>query len=84
MPHLGQGGSQALEDGAALGVLFPLGIAPADVPGRLTLYEHVRKARAETIQEFSRTVIVGKGNAMSLSREFSPFGPGGGRGADMR
>lgn len=54
MPHQGQGASQAIEDGAALGVLFPLGTAPVDVPPRLALYEHVRKARAETIQAFSR------------------------------
>lgn len=54
LPHQGQGASQAVEDGAALGVLFPLGTAPVDVPPRLALYEHVRKARAETIQEFSR------------------------------
>lgn len=69
MPHQGQGGGQAIEDGAALGALFPLGIAPVDVPGRLKLYEHVRKARAESIQEFSRSFMMGKTSSMNVSRK---------------
>ena len=54
LPHQGQGGAQAIEDGVALGVLLPFGTKPADVPARLKLYEECRKERAEMVQEFTR------------------------------
>ncbi|TEA16484.1 FAD-dependent monooxygenase OpS4 [Colletotrichum sidae] len=53
-PHQGQGAGQAMEDGAALGVVLPKGTSPEDVPERLRLYEQIRRERAHTIQEFSR------------------------------
>lgn len=59
LPHQGQGASQAIEDGAALGTLFPRGTAAVDVPARLALYEHVRKARAESVQAFSKQAVMG-------------------------
>lgn len=61
MPHQGQGASQAIEDGAALGTLFPRGTAAVDVPPRLALYEHVRKARAESVQAFSKQAVMRAG-----------------------
>lgn len=70
LPYQGQGASQAVEDGAALGVLFPRGTAAIDVPARLALYEHVRKARAESIQAFSREADMRGGGA---SGEFGFF-----------
>ncbi|KFY28344.1 hypothetical protein V491_00526 [Pseudogymnoascus sp. VKM F-3775] len=54
LPHQGQGGAQAIEDGAALGALFPLGTQPSDVPYRLQLYIQARYDRATLIQDFSR------------------------------
>ncbi|KAI5845643.1 FAD/NAD(P)-binding domain-containing protein [Morchella snyderi] len=60
MPHLGQGGGQSIEDGAALGVLFPSGARPESVEARLKVYQHVRKERAETVQDFSRKLGMAK------------------------
>lgn len=54
LPHQGQGGAQAIEDGAALGALFPLGIAPDEVPARTELYMKARYDRATLVQNFSR------------------------------
>ncbi|KAL2783945.1 hypothetical protein BJX66DRAFT_330328 [Aspergillus keveii] len=54
LPHQGQGGAQAIEDGAALGALFPLGTKPAEVAGRLELYIKCRYDRATMVQEYSR------------------------------
>ncbi|PQE15106.1 hypothetical protein CJF31_00007186 [Rutstroemia sp. NJR-2017a BVV2] len=54
LPHQGQGGAQAVEDGAALGALFPLGTQVSDIPSRLQLYIQARYDRATMIQEFTR------------------------------
>ena len=54
LPHQGQGGGQAIEDGVALAALLPLGTRP-DVSERLQLYQQCRYERAHTIQEFTRT-----------------------------
>jgi len=55
LPHQGQGGGQAIEDGVALAALLPLGTLPEDIPDRLPLYEECRYERAHKIQEFTRT-----------------------------
>jgi hypothetical protein len=47
----GQGAGVAMEDAAALAVVFPAGTAPEEGAERL---EHVRYERANAIQEFSR------------------------------
>lgn len=54
LPHQGQGGAQAIEDGVALATVFPLGIRSADVPEFLGVYEQARLERANTIQSFTR------------------------------
>ncbi|OKP10848.1 hypothetical protein PENSUB_3668 [Penicillium subrubescens] len=51
---MAQGGAMAIEDGASLGALLPLGTTRADVPSRLQLYEKCRKERVEIIQDFTR------------------------------
>lgn len=51
----GQNGSQALEDGAALGGVFPVDTRPDQVPQRLALYNKVRYARAVTVMIMSKT-----------------------------
>ncbi|CAK7225459.1 hypothetical protein SBRCBS47491_005897 [Sporothrix bragantina] len=53
LPHQGQGGAQAIEDGAALGVLFTDVSSPEDVTARLQLYQDIRQRRAAAIQIFS-------------------------------
>jgi 2-polyprenyl-6-methoxyphenol hydroxylase-like FAD-dependent oxidoreductase len=52
-PDLGQGGCQAFEDAAALGVLLD-GAGPADVPGLLVRYDAVRRPRTTALQRQAR------------------------------
>ncbi|KAH8691269.1 hypothetical protein BGW36DRAFT_419792 [Talaromyces proteolyticus] len=61
LPHQGQGGGQAIEDGVSLGVLFPKGTTPDQVFLALRLFQQVRYSRASRIEELSRTEGVGKG-----------------------
>lgn len=51
---MGQGAAQAVEDAAALGVCFPAGSSPEEVPLRLRLWERCRKERADWVQEVTR------------------------------
>ncbi|MCJ1247160.1 hypothetical protein MMC30_004372 [Trapelia coarctata] len=58
LPHQGQGGAQAIEDGAALGHIFasnslPVNPSAATIIQRLALFETVRKDRASIMQIFS-------------------------------
>ncbi|KAK3117133.1 hypothetical protein LTR53_001790 [Teratosphaeriaceae sp. CCFEE 6253] len=55
LPHQGQGGGQAIEDGVALAALLNLGTTPEDVKERLQIYEQCRYERAHKIQDFTRT-----------------------------
>lgn len=54
LPYMGQGAAQAVEDAAALGVCFPAGSSPEEVPLRLRLWERCRKERADWVQEVTR------------------------------
>ncbi|KAJ7179750.1 FAD/NAD(P)-binding domain-containing protein [Mycena filopes] len=49
-PFLGQGAAMAMEEGAALGCLLPLGTTKADVPARLAGYQALRKERGEFVR----------------------------------
>lgn len=51
----GQGGGQAIEDGAALGILLDQVRNPGDVEGRLQLFEQVRRNRGSALQILSNT-----------------------------
>jgi salicylate hydroxylase len=53
LPHMGQGGNQAIEDGMALAVLVR-GLDAADVPDALVRYEELRRSRTALIQQGSR------------------------------
>ncbi|EJD46924.1 FAD/NAD(P)-binding domain-containing protein [Auricularia subglabra TFB-10046 SS5] len=56
LPFQGQGACQALEDALSLGVIFKRSSTAADeIPFKLSIYEHVRKHRADAIQHLSRT-----------------------------
>ncbi|KAI8273882.1 hypothetical protein K4K60_010305 [Colletotrichum sp. SAR11_57] len=55
LPHQGQGGAQALEDGAALGALLPYDTLSSQVNRRLQLFNKVRYARTITVMVMSST-----------------------------
>lgn len=71
LPHMAQGAAQAIEDGAVLGVvLSPSRIkdcSPSTINQALSLYEQLRKPRAEAIvalaAENGRTMHLGAGKA---------------------
>lgn len=56
LPHLAQGGAQAIEDGVSLGVLLDRTVSPGEVPQRLELYNEARYNRSTTIQGYTRVV----------------------------
>lgn len=56
LPHQGQGAGMAIEDGAALSVVLPLGTTRDEVPERLRLYDEIRHERATRVQEVSRII----------------------------
>jgi salicylate hydroxylase len=66
-PTLGQGAAMALEDAVTLGILFPHGTAPVNVPARLGAYEALRKERAEFIgrESFEQFMLPEKKNLLS-------------------
>lgn len=43
-----------MEDAVALSIVLPAGTPVKSIPERLKLYEQIRRARANSIQEFSR------------------------------
>ncbi len=53
LPHLGQGGNQAIEDGVALAVLLE-GRDPTEVPAIVLEYEKLRRARTDVVQAEAR------------------------------
>lgn len=53
MPDQSQGACMALEDSAALGLIFSKEYFPGSVEGALELYERVRKPRASRVQAAS-------------------------------
>lgn len=55
-PHLAQGGAQALEDAASLGIFLERGLKATSVSDRLQLYNTARYQRSSYIQELSRIV----------------------------
>ncbi|KAL2823522.1 hypothetical protein BJY01DRAFT_256601 [Aspergillus pseudoustus] len=71
LPHQGQGGGQAIEDGVSLGPLLPLGTTPSQVPAALELYQQVRYDRASKIEWLSRTQQAG--NTRLTSRQIHDF-----------
>jgi len=66
----GQGGGQAIEDGAALGALLSHIQSLDDVPKRLQLFEQVRKKRGSAMQMFSNA---GQEEAEKIEKDAQPF-----------
>jgi salicylate hydroxylase len=50
MPHQSQGACMAIEDAAALGILFSEGYFAGDIPETLAVYQEVRLPRATKVQ----------------------------------
>lgn len=82
LPHLAQGGAQAIEDGVSLGVFLDRTVTREEVVSRLRLYNEARYDRATTIQSYTR-IVGGDGIASNdqagkdLAREFLPHQPPG-------
>ncbi|KAI8649947.1 FAD-binding-3 domain-containing protein [Fusarium sp. Ph1] len=72
LPHQGQGGAQSLEDGAALGALFPANTTVDQIPQRLELYNKVRYGRAVTVMLMSRINDERRGEMMDELRSYVP------------
>ncbi|KAK2760997.1 salicylate hydroxylase [Colletotrichum kahawae] len=53
LPHQGQGGAQAIEDGVALGICLSNMSSSIDVPERLEMFESIRRNRASAVTIFS-------------------------------
>jgi len=56
LPHLGQGGAMAIEDGISLGVMLSNLASVEDIPARLRLYNEARYERATLVQTYTRIV----------------------------
>lgn len=92
LPHLAQGAAQAIEDAAALGVLFGKlpDAKPESINKTLKIYEKVRKERAEILVEMAaasgRELHLGAGAAKEerdrLFKELKEKGNAGGRVPD--
>ncbi|KAK5085141.1 hypothetical protein LTR05_004420 [Lithohypha guttulata] len=54
LPHQGQGAAVAIEDAAALGTVLERNLKSDEVRDRLSLYQDIRKARADTLQDYTR------------------------------
>lgn len=54
LPHQGQGGACAIEDGIALAVVLPKDTPRNEIEERLALYQKIRYERANRLQEYSR------------------------------
>ncbi|KAH6997374.1 monooxygenase [Ilyonectria destructans] len=72
LPHQGQGGAQSLEDGAALGALFPANTTVDQIPRRLELYNKLRYGRAVTVMFMSKINDERRGEMMDDLRKFVP------------
>ncbi|KAF7552181.1 hypothetical protein G7Z17_g4502 [Cylindrodendrum hubeiense] len=72
LPHQGQGGAQSLEDGAALGALFPRDTTPKEITQRLEMYNKVRYERAVTVMFMSRVNNERRAEMMDDLRKFAP------------
>ncbi|KAK5050468.1 hypothetical protein LTR84_003749 [Exophiala bonariae] len=70
LPHQGQGGAMAVEDGAALGVLLSDLRSKKDVPRRLQLFQELRFNRVSAVQILSS---VGQDEIHKVVKAAQPF-----------
>ncbi|KAF7289647.1 FAD/NAD(P)-binding domain-containing protein [Mycena chlorophos] len=57
LPLLASGAAMAIEEGVALGILFPLGTTPEQVPARLEAFQALRKERGDFVSTESTAQI---------------------------
>lgn len=70
VPYQGQGANQAFEDAEGLNVLFADVAGRDEIPGRLQIWDSVRRPRASEIQRGSRssqTKIASKDASAAIS-----------------
>ncbi|PLB54959.1 monooxygenase [Aspergillus steynii IBT 23096] len=72
LPHQGQGGAQAFEDGAALGAIFTQDTTPEQIPQRLELYNKIRYDHAVTVMMMSKTHEERRGEMLDELRQYVP------------
>ncbi|OHE99699.1 FAD dependent oxidoreductase [Colletotrichum orchidophilum] len=72
LPHQGQGGAQAIEDGVALGVCLANITAHDDIAERLEVFEQIRRNRASVVTVFSNA---GQDEAEKIREAASQFIP---------
>ena len=60
LPFGFSGASMAIEDGATISALISPDIEVKDIPGRLKLYEDIRRPRVSRVRETSRVIATGK------------------------
>ena len=59
LPFGFSGASMAIEDGVTLSTLLSPGMQATDIPGRLKLYEEIRRPRVSRVRETSLVVAQG-------------------------
>ena len=69
-----QGGGQAIEDGAALGVLFDQLYDKEIIPMRLRLFEEIRKNRASAVQMISNSSPPAPQSVRDAAAKYLPDG----------
>lgn len=69
-----QGGGQAIEDGAALGVLFDQLHDKETITARLRLFEKVRRNRASSVQILSNTSPPAPQSVLNAAAKYLPEG----------
>ncbi|KAF2152850.1 FAD/NAD(P)-binding domain-containing protein [Myriangium duriaei CBS 260.36] len=72
LPHQGQGGAQAIEDAVSLAAVLPRGTSFEDIADRISLYERVRKGRADRIQHFTRLSGKSATDVAAAGEKFDP------------
>lgn len=70
----GQGGGQAIEDGAALGILFDQVHDTAVIENRLQLFEQVRRGRGSALQVLSNINPPAPQSVRNAAAEYLPDG----------
>lgn len=68
----GQGGGQAIEDGAALGILFDQVRDTVAIENRLQLFEKVRRSRGSALQILSNVPPPAPQSVRDVAAEYVP------------
>ena len=72
LPFGFSGASMAIEDGATLSILLSPETRVKDIPGRLKLYQEIRRPRLSRVRETSRQVAQGL-ESHELMRDYMTF-----------